>query len=150
MEKENDTEALAFYPDSRKGFRRFCQDQDDKFLPEVEHSWLAQNEGMRNVLCRDDFYRYVQWHNLAIATTDDILKLPTFILHYEDFSDSFNETLSKLLTFLDLEQVSEPYPFRKGRTYDEYFTQDERNAVKNALKASSVPQTWQNIQHYFK
>jgi hypothetical protein len=150
MERANDTEAVARYPDSREGFRRFCQDQDDKYLSEVKSSWLAQNEGMRHVLCRDDLYRYVQWHNLAFSTTEDVLKLPTYILHYEDFSGSFNETVSKLLDFLDLKQTGKPYPFRKGHTYDGYFTQDERNAVKKALQASSNPQTWQNIQHYFK
>jgi hypothetical protein len=58
--------------------------------------------------------------------------------------------LSELLTFLELEHAGEPYRFRKGHNYDEYFTKDERNAVKKALKASSIPQTWQNIQHYFK
>jgi hypothetical protein len=150
MERANETEAVARYPDSRKGFRRFCQDQDDKYLSEVKSSWLAQNEGMRHVLCRDDLYRYVQWHNLAFSTTEDVLKLPTYILHYEDFPGSFNETVSKLLDFLDLKQTGKPYPFRKGHTYDGYFTQDERNAVKKAMQASSNPQTWQNIQHYFK
>lgn len=150
MEKEKDKEALSLYPDSQEGFRRFCQDQDDKFLSEVEVSWLAENEGMRNVLCRDDFYRYVLWHNLAFTTTKDILKLPTYILHYEDYSDSFDMTVSKLLSFLDLKQAGEPYPFKKGHTYEDYFSQEERKAVKEAMKASSIPETWQNIQHYFK
>jgi hypothetical protein len=149
MEKKKDNEALARYPDSREGFRHFCQNQDDKFLSEVEDSWLADNEGMRNVLCRDDFYRYTLWHNLAFTTTKDIMKLPTYILHYEDYSDSFNKTVSKLLSFLDLEQASEPYPFKKGHTYKDYFSQDERKAVKEAMKASSIPETWRNIQHYF-
>lgn len=150
MMKLNATQMLAFFPDSREGFRRFCGYMDYKYKSMVEASWLAdKGTAMRNVRCRDDFFRYVQWHNHAFTTTDELLQLPTFILHYEDFVKSFSEKVSELLDFLDLEQVSDPYPFKQGHSYDDYFSKDERNAVKDAMKSLSTPTTWQHIQHYF-
>jgi hypothetical protein len=150
MIKSNDTDKLRAFPDSREGFRNFCRHMNNKWKDEVESRWLTNEIGMlRDVPCRDDFFRYVIWHNLAFTTTDDQLRLPTYILYYEDYSDRFNETVTDLLDFLDLSQETEPYTFHKGHAYDDYFTADERQAVRAAAKIISSNTTWNNIKHYF-
>jgi hypothetical protein len=150
MMKINNTEKLARFPESRQGFRSFCRYMDDKWKDEVEGWWLTDEIGiMRNIPCRDDFFRYIVWHNLAFDATDNKMDIPTYILHYEDYSERFNETVTGLLNFLDLQQENDPYPFHKGHTYLDYFTPEEKEAVKQAMKIISIDQTWHFIQHYF-
>ena len=150
--KANDTEKLEGFSSSREGFRSFCRYMDGKWKDEVEGWWLTEEISMmRSIPCRDDFFRYIVWHNLAFTATDDKLNISTYILHYEDYSpERFNETVTGLLDFLHLQQENEPYPFREGHTYLSYFTQEEREAVKQAMKIIATQKTWHNIQHYFQ
>lgn len=123
---------------------------NNKWEEEVEARWLTDEVSvMRNIPCRDDFFRYIAWHNLAFRTTDEILHIPTFILHYEDYSERFDETVLSLLDFLELEQATEAYPFHKGHSYDDYFTAQERLDVREAVRIISSNTTWLNMQHYF-
>jgi len=150
MMKANDTESLSQFTDSRQGFRSFCRYMDDKWRDEVEATWMTDEIGiMRNIPCRDDFFRYVIWHNLAFMATDGKLRIPSMILYYEDYSERFNETVKDLLDFLDLKQVTEPYPFHGGHTYDDYFTEQERESAKQAVKIISSKTTWHHVRHYF-
>lgn len=150
LAKRNRTKLLALFPDSKSGFRRYCHYMNAKYKQEVEAKWLfGKALALQRVPCRDDFYRYISWHNLAFITTDNILDLPTFILHYEDYSgDAFNTTVSNLLTFLNLSQAQEAYPFRQGQSYEDYFTSAEKAFVKEAMKALSVPQMWESMRRY--
>ena len=36
---------------------------------------------IQDIPCYNDFIRYIQWHNLAFTTTED-LRLPTMIIYY--------------------------------------------------------------------
>lgn len=95
--KRNDTESLKSYPNSKQGFRAFCHMLDLKFSREEKHSRFIESDirfAMKDIPCHGDFIRYVQWHNLAFVTTDD-LTLPTLVLRYENYENRFNETGKK-------------------------------------------------------
>lgn len=141
---------LSKYRNSRHGFRKYCESQNSQWKDEVEASWLTNKLSMmKNIPCRDDFYRYVRWHNQAFVTTDDELDVPTHLLHYEDYAERFDETVDGLMDFLHLKQRNVPDGFSEGHAYADYYTDEERRAVTEAMKILATNKTWSHIQHYF-
>lgn len=92
--------------------------------------------------------RFVQWHNLAFITTVD-LQIPTMVVHYENYTDSYNQTKDMLLDFLDQPQINEPPAFVTGKTYREYFTDEEIKAVSAMFAKLAMDATWLHTNHYF-
>lgn len=138
------------FTSSKEGLRAFCRYMNDKHKSDVEELWLDNEISMlRDVPCRDDFFQYVVWHNLAFLATEESLHLPTLVLYYEDYTNKFNDTVARIFDFLELKQQAEPYPFHEGHAYKDYFTLEERKAVKEAMEIIAINQTWQSIQHYF-
>ena len=112
LEKKN----KAHYPNSREGFRHFCDD-----LGKIEKAQKQTRAFFEDVLdldipCKADFYRYIQWHNMAFTTTWD-LGIPTLVIHYESYTTSLNETKDALLEFLEQEEVADAQPFVTGKTW---------------------------------
>jgi len=121
--RNNETDKLELYPRSREGFRAFCkqqgrqfyyQERDSKFFSDVFDK--VQFDEVKAIPCHADMFRYIQWHNLAFATTWD-LNIPTLILHYENYTNNFDETKDMLLEFLNQDEVNEPPLFETGKTY---------------------------------
>jgi len=141
------------FPKTRDGFRAFCQRMNRAhMLQEVQALFLdnVHLKTLANVPCRADFIRYVQWHNLAFATAQD-LDLDTYVLHYDWYATRFNQTAKELLDFLRLEPRGEPAPFVMGKVYaNDHFTAEEREAVKVAMQAMASRTTWQHISRYFR
>ena len=82
---------------------------------------------MQGIPCHADFFRFIQWHNLAFVTTES-LHIPTYVLHYELYDTRFNETVVELMNFLELPITQKvDLEFIKGK---EYATQEN----------SSIPQ----------
>jgi hypothetical protein len=139
------------YPRSKDGFRFFCermnkahtqQEQNAKFL-DADLLWL-----LRDVPCRGEVIRYIEWHNLAFATALD-MGLETYVLHYDWYKNRFNQTVSELLDFLQLQARAEPHPFIEGKEYRDYFTEQERDNVRIAFQRLSSKTTWKHIERYF-
>jgi hypothetical protein len=91
---------------------------------------------------------YIQWHNLAFLTTWD-LNIPTLIIHYENYTHSFNQTKDTLLEFLGHEGIHEAPLFETGKTYREYFTEEEVRAVANMFSQLGHSKTLAHTMHYF-
>ena len=53
----------------------------------------------------------------CIHTTTWDLNIPTLILHYENYTNNFDETKDLLLGFLDQDGIHEPPLFVTGKTY---------------------------------
>ena len=142
------------YPKTVQGFRDFCRalDEDrDLIRQEQKAPFLDASllELLRHVPCRGDFIRYIEWHNLAFATTSD-MELDTYVLHYDWYATRFEKTLQELLDFLELTAVSEPEPFLSGKFYErDHFTLEERQAVRTAFQAMALKTAWQHIERYF-
>lgn len=149
--KHNETKKLNSYPKSREGFHKFCH--DDNLVYPSDHPGLMDSNTwsslLRDVPCGDDFVRYVQWHNMAFATTKR-LGLPTLTLHYENYETKYNETATEILNFLQLERKGDMKEFIQGKEYAEYFSMEERENVKQAMERIALPVTWENIKHYFE
>ena len=143
----------AQYPKSREGFREYCKETDNLYMSN-EKRMLFLSEAlmqlMKNVPCHSDFFRYIEWHNLAFVTTRD-LHLNTYVLHYDSYRDNFKATVKSLLNFLEMpmHKQGELTPFIQGKEYH-YFTNEERQAVAKAFETMASPDTWSNVKQYFE
>ena len=148
--KNNKTDYIAAYPRTREGFQRFCSDMGKRYYSEEVQSKIYMNvfDTVKNVPCHADFYRYIQWHNLAFITTWD-LNIPSMIVHYENYTDNFNKTKDTLLAFLGQDGVYDAPKFVTGKTYRDYYTVDEVNAVSVMFSKLALEKTWLNTKHYF-
>ena len=148
MNRETGVEA----PSTPESFREHCSVQNKRYLKDEQASILFSKELLEltaSVPCRADFFRYVEWHNQAFALQHD-MELETLVLPYDSYTTHFNETSTKLLDFVHLPERAEAEPFVAGKTYQgEYFTKEERQAVKEALQAMATRMTWKYIKHYF-
>lgn len=138
------------YDKTPDGFREYCKSLRNKVsskdLKLVFHG-IPALEDMVDVPCFVDFFRYVEWHNLAFAMTSG-LGLDTHIVHYDWYESRFNETVTELLDFLHMEPRGEIAPFITGKKYRDYFTKAERQKVNRALKHMASPDTWEQIKVY--
>jgi hypothetical protein len=148
--KKNRTDQVAAYPRTREGFRRFCSDYGRRYNSEEEQSKFYTDvfDTVKDVPCHADFYRYIQWHNLAFTTTWD-LNIPSMIVHYENYTDNFNKTKDTLLDFLGQDGIYDAPEFVTGNTYREYYLQEEIDAVSRMFSKLSLEKTWYNTKHYF-
>ena len=91
--QRNQTDQLNLYPRSREGFRKFCSYEGERYYSEEKQSWAyrAVFDTVKDVPCHADFYRYIQWHNLAFITTWN-LDIPSLVIHYENYTNNFQKT----------------------------------------------------------
>jgi len=138
---------------TKEGFREYCRKLNKK-VDSAEHSSKLWDTSiyhlLKDVPCHTDFFRYIQWHNLAFTVLNDFMQIPAYTLHYENFESRFNETAKEVMDFLELAQVQEFPEFVLGKQYEDYFEEDEKVRVKEALRSMASIETWQNIQHYFE
>ncbi|KAL9183320.1 hypothetical protein ACHAXT_005107 [Thalassiosira profunda] len=146
-------EKYAVYPSTREGFRDFCASLGEQFRKEEQSHGDIFDEAALAIPCHADFFRYIQWHNLAFLAVSDHLEIPlTRVLLYEDYTHSPREAQGALLDFLELERdaAAEPAPFLKGKTYRHYFTTAEIAAVKELFSKHASSQTLEYTRHYFQ
>eukprot|EP00978_Attheya_sp_CCMP212_P037491 scaffold177261_cov53-Attheya_sp.AAC.1 len=151
--RANDTEWLDVHPNDEDGFHMWCKgfDEDVKIREEEIASRHLQDELLPilwRIPCHGDFFRYIQWHNLAFITTDN-LDIRTHIVHYEDYTIAFDETASALMKFLKLEKTGTPAEFIQGKEYRQYFTDKQVNDTRTLMKRMASPNTWNEISRYF-
>ena len=106
-------------------------------------------KALAGVPCQAEFYRYVQWHNLAFAVTLVDLDVPSMVLYYEDYSTRFNDVTNQLMNFLELEAVGEAPPFVVNKEYGDYYTFEETESIATFIKEFSSKHVWQHLKHYF-
>ena len=104
-------------------------------------------ELFRKIPCHGDFFRYIQWHNLAVATVAK-MKVPTYILHYENYATDFERTKDELMSFLQLDIVGSIPEFIPGKSYRSYFSAEERVAVLDLMRMLANPETMDLIDRY--
>jgi hypothetical protein len=129
-EREIPGRIAAQYLKTRNGFRDYCKVTDDLHkISEKRMLFLDDNllDLMKDVPCHADFFRYIEWHNLAFVTTRD-LELNTYVLHFDWYATRFKQTLNEMLSFLDIpmHENGQLVTFKKGKSYHDYFTVDIR------------------------
>ncbi|KAK1746328.1 hypothetical protein QTG54_002935 [Skeletonema marinoi] len=139
----------AHYPNSREGFRHFCDDLGRIGVKAQKQAHMFIEDVLDlDIPCQADFFRYIQWHNMAFTSTWD-LGIPTLVVHYESYTTNLNETKDALLEFLEQDEVADAPPFVTGKTYRDYYTADEIDAVSKMTERLALRETWQYTKHYF-
>ena len=149
--KEN-PEFLDNFTDSKEGLAAWCRFLDDLRVKDEQESHFLDPELLdeeKRVPCHAEFYRYIQWHNLAFEVTRR-KRLPTYMLYYENYTENFDETVEELLEFLDLRAVAPAPEFYSGKSYDDYFEPEQCQAIAYLAKELASPETWEALRHYFE
>jgi hypothetical protein len=102
---------------------------------------------MKEVSCFNEFYRYVQWHNLAFSVSHE-MAIPTMLLHYHEYDDNFEDTRDRILEFLELTRVGEGIEFQSGKVYRHYYSQKQKSAIYTFLEEFASADTWGQIKDY--
>lgn len=143
----NQSEQVTKYSKTREGFRAFCKDLDQHLDDAFYEKYSGVFQAVKNIPCHADFFRYIQWHNLAFITAWD-MSLPTMLIHYENYTNNFNQTKDTLLKFLEQDAVHEPPHFESGKVYRDYFTAEEITAVSRMFLSLALEKTWYHTKHY--
>lgn len=139
------------FPSDRAGFRAFCEYLNEAYKDLENHSVFLENpinDLTRGVPCRSEFFRYMEWHNMALVTTRD-LELDTFYLYYDWYSTRYEQTLDELLEFLELPKRGKMWPFEDGKFYRDFFTEDERGRMIEAMRMMASPALLKHMERFF-
>lgn len=148
--KRDKKDWLERHPNNATGFRRWCKELDQNYNSEEREIFeRAMYDRLQMTPCHGEIFKYVQWHNLAFETTKR-LGVPAMYVHYENYEDDFNGTLTGILDYLELDWQHEVKPFHARHDYDGvYVTNEERLLIREAAKQISTNETWEKIFHYF-
>jgi hypothetical protein len=141
-------EWTAAFPYNATGFQRWCQ-QMDRNNKVSQSRWVDDKLAllMKAIPCQEEFLRYVQWHNLAFSVTRD-MGIPTHMIHYHDYRDDWEGTVTKLLHFLELTRTEVGEPFVPGKEYQKYYTAEDRLAIKAFIQEYASAETWENVKDF--
>lgn len=152
--QKRDPDLIVKFPSDKAGFNKWCTDMDrvkkSTIYPEFTNlRWVDRKlvNLLEGVPCKAEFYRYVQWHNLAFSVSRD-MGIPTLIVHYQDYRDDWDNTVSRLLNFLELDRNGAGEPFDHGKEYRDYYTLEQRAAIKAFIQGYSTKVTWENVKDY--
>ncbi|KAL3798494.1 LOW QUALITY PROTEIN: hypothetical protein ACHAWO_011169 [Cyclotella atomus] len=147
LQAQDHPDWLDTYPNNREGFRKWCEQLNDSAAPVLSSIHQSLMDAMKDVPCMSEFYRYIQWHNLAFSLTSD-LQIPCMLLHYEDCSTRFEDVTNEFTDFLGLEQVGKAPEFINDKTYLDYYMQQDKRNIARFIREYATKPTWQNVQHY--
>ena len=118
-------------PRSAEGFRKYCSFKDRELANSRDSAIFREFHSL--VPCLSEFFLYIQWHNNAFHATSE--GVPTHFFYYEDFETNFTETSSSLLKFLHLKRSERGNvsPFQSGKSYNEYYTLDEKREITRLI-----------------
>jgi hypothetical protein len=143
-----DVAYIKKFPKDANGFRRWCRgDDSNRRLLESQFVDSGLREKMVRIPCFNEFYRYVQWHNLAFETTRT-LGIPTLLLHYHEYSSNFTTTRDRILAFLELPRIGDGITFQSGKEYRSYYSSHDKKAIRSFLVEFASPETWRQLEDY--
>jgi Sulfotransferase domain len=147
------TDKIDRYANNEKGFQLWCRDLDSTYDPKPKqpNPYIPDDvmKLMQAVPCRGEFFRYIQWHNLANAVVTHNHK-PTIIIHYENYDKQWNQTVIKILDFLHLTFQGTTKTFRARSDYDSYFTTSQQKSAKILMQRLATEPVWHEIERYFE
>ena len=149
MSAAGDMEFVRHFPKNATGFRRWCRRSDEREdLFTTKYVDADLKSALRKIPCFNEFFKYVQWHNMAGYVLHD-LGVPFLVLHYHEYSDDFKSARKKVLKFLGLPIVAaEEYEFHPGKVYRHYYNRIEKVAIRSFIKEYATPDTWDELRRY--
>lgn len=153
------------YAATKHGFLEYCLHIDGMFtrneikyahfrnVHELRDLWLGTygTTHRRNLLmncivpCHAEFCKYIEWHNLAFHTTND-MELDTLVVHY----DAYPQAGETVLEFLELDHNGTFPEFQLGKTYKDFFQPSEQKIVEKAFEYMASTKTWSHVKKYFQ
>ena len=121
---------------------------DDKL---AKSHWVDTDlvDAFDGVPCRADFFRYVQWHNLAFTVALVDLDVPALVFHYEDYSTRFADVTQELMDFLELKPIAEAPEFISNKAYGDYYSAEQTQAIAKFIDVFSSELTRKHMERYF-
>lgn len=154
-------EELDAFMETKEGVTAWCKYVDEQFWKEnkVTMDMHISNKTLSllpydptpylDVPCHGEFFRYTQWHNLAM----DVIRasnLSVHHVHYENYGIAYNRTVDQILNFLGQSREFETRPFVTGKTYrDVFFENSVQHRVKHLIKEIASDETWALLRGYF-
>ena len=141
------------FQDSRDGMVAWCTFIDKGFITSAHNKGIKpftdELEALfKKVPCYSDWFRYIQWHDMALAAVER-MEIPSHYIYYESYTDDYDNTVRELNQYLELETVVEPEPFITGKTYRHFFSQEDVKHARELVKYLSTMKLWKKLQHYF-
>ena len=149
LELKHLSEKNITFERSANGFRYYCQYMNDLLFEDTDigmESHFDQKLYRSTIPCYHDFYRYVIWHNEAFKAIEH-WGLSSYVLFYEDYETNRECAVNGLMEYLDISPVSEGSSFHPS-TYVDYFTEEEKAAVKKFIFRYSSPLTLHHLHRY--
>ena len=153
------------FPKNMGGFRAWCKMMDDDAeLHEVEANTLLISEEMwelmEDVPCRNEFYKYVTWHNRVMEIKWNE-KSPHLVVYYEDYNNSAGgETIEakRMAKFAGIDADTVDRNMAKVpdllkeltiRMYMHYYTKEERAKIEAFVRRLALTDTMTLLERYF-
>lgn len=73
------------------------------------------------------------------------------VIKYDHYETKFNETIAQVLEFLHLPEVNKPSdvaPFKTGKSYRHYYSEEEKVAISKFLRHEADQETMDYISSY--
>lgn len=145
-----DMEFVEAFPKGKEGFIKWCEHQDKD--RSIFQKWVISNDPrlrfkMREIPCFNEFFKYVQWHNYAFTTTQD-MGIPSMTLHYDEYDNNLESTLDRILDFVEIPKDGERVEFIKGKLYRDYYTPEQKANILEFLKEFSSQSTKKELLRY--
>ena len=136
------------YPKNATGFQRWCARSDTK-LDLFETRYLDDDltSKLRKIPCFNEFFKYVQWHNMAFYTTHE-MELDVLYLHYHEYEANFTQARDKVLKFLELPLVAVGVDFHPGKVYRHYYSRADKIAIREFIQEYATRDTWSMVKNY--
>ena len=140
----------GLYSRDETGFRQWCSYADSLpgVMENIRNQLHLSDELVQNLPCISEWFRYVQWHNNAVAMLDSH-EYPVLTMFYEDYSLDYQGTIDTLFNFLELEQVNPPLQFIGNKTYHSYFDAESNQRAASFVRQVATPECWTILQRYF-
>jgi hypothetical protein len=76
------------------------------------------------------------------------MNIPTIILHYREYSQDFVRARSRVVDFLEMQVVGEGMEFLSGKIYRDYYTLEQRMAIRDFVRKFATSETWEQLKDY--
>jgi Sulfotransferase domain len=133
------------YPNNRTGLDAWCRYLDEKYVVSDVQNKILQK--YVSIPCHAEWFRYIQWHNLAVQVTAK-LHLPVHYVWYENYTMNFDDTVTALFDFLELDATGDPYEWQAGKSYSNFFLPATARKAALMMQDLASPEAWSLIRHY--
>jgi hypothetical protein len=145
---QGNTKYVDKYPKNATGFQSWCARSDKKLdLFETRYLDDSLKTKLRKIPCFNEFFKFVQWHNMAFYTTHE-MNLDVLYMHYHEYDENFERARDKVLKFLELPLVGLNVEWVPGKVYRHYYSRADKIAIKEFIQEYATRDTWNMVKDY--